>query len=116
MGAVKSDYIKLAPPRSFIYADDFKNVGALAKLLIFLDSHPKYLAKFHEWRDHFVALNEHAFFASTPSVHYCRICEALHFNKDKKAEKTYNDLEMQWDKKTACQSPSKADISKWTGL
>lgn len=49
-GARKEDYIRLAPPNSFIYVGDFNSTKALADYIKKLDRRPDLYAKYFEWR------------------------------------------------------------------
>ncbi|KAJ8024469.1 Alpha-(1,3)-fucosyltransferase 5 [Holothuria leucospilota] len=50
IGAPKEDYERLAPPNSFIYADDFKSPHDLAKYLKQLDENDDLYNKFFQWK------------------------------------------------------------------
>lgn len=78
------------PPNSYIHVKDFAKPLDLARYLIYLSdiSNGKYF-EYHEWRKDFFVINEHGYFGN-PSVHYCRVCEALNYNS--LATKTYDDL------------------------
>ena len=52
-GRTKLDYVKLAPPGSFIHVDDFSTPEHLAKHLIHLDGNPEEYNKYHLWRKAF---------------------------------------------------------------
>jgi len=60
---------------------------------------PEEYNKYHEWRFHFTALNEHGYFGA-PIRHYCRLCEALNYNS--KEEKLYEDLTVSWSRFSSC--------------
>ena len=99
LGGLPDDYMRLAPPNSFINVDDFSGPEELAKHLVFLNQHPAEYNKYHEWRNNFQVVNEHGYFGA-PIRHYCRLCEALNYND--KGEKIYDNLEMFWSKKVDC--------------
>ncbi len=48
-GLSRSDYARLAPPRSFLHVDDFDSPRDLADMVLFLDTHPEHMIKFHKW-------------------------------------------------------------------
>ena len=50
LGAYKEDYVKLAPPGSFIHADDFASPQELAAYLKVLDGDDAAYMKYHQWR------------------------------------------------------------------
>lgn len=104
MGAPKSDYQKLCPPNSFIHTGDFSNPLELAKYLDFLMHNDTAYNSYFEWKKEFKVVNEHGYFGS-PSLHLCRICEALN-NVDTSKPKTYNDLNALWNSKSDCQRAS----------
>lgn len=99
MGASKLDCKRLLPPRSFLHVDDFASVEALADYLRYLDRNNERYLKYHEWRDSYKVINEHGYFGSA-SKHYCRVCEALHYNPS--ASKVYEKLEEFWNKNRDC--------------
>ena len=90
-GKSRLDYDNLLPPNSFIHVDDFNTVEELADFIRFLGDHDEFYARFHLWRSRFEVLNEHGYFGS-PTRHYCRICEALNYNRNSIA-KTYDRIE-----------------------
>ena len=99
MGAAKRDCEQLLPPRSFLHVSDFANPAALASYIRYLNRHGDEYLKFHEWRRYYRVINEHGYFGSV-SRHYCRICEALHYNIP--TAKVYEDMESFWNKKRDC--------------
>jgi len=99
MGASRQDCQRLLPPRSFLYADDFANANALADYLRYLDRDNKRYLRYHEWRNRYRVINEHGYFGSI-SKHYCRICEALHYNPV--VTKVYAKLDHFWSKERDC--------------
>ncbi|KAG7202379.1 hypothetical protein KM043_018698 [Ampulex compressa] len=98
MGAPRNDCERLLPPKSFMHIEDFANPTSLATYLKYLDRHVEEYIKYHAWRQYYSVIDEHGYFGSS-SVHYCRICEALHYNSP--VEKVYQDLES-WRKKRDC--------------
>lgn len=99
MGASRQDCQRLLPPRSYLYADDFADVNALADYLRYLDRDDERYLGYHEWRDRYRVINEHGYFGSV-SRHYCRVCEALHYNPA--VPKVYARLEHFWSKEKDC--------------
>ncbi|XP_077263955.1 alpha-(1,3)-fucosyltransferase 7 [Temnothorax americanus] len=99
MGASRQDCRRLLPPHSYLHADDFANAKALADYLGYLDRDDVRYLGYHEWRDRYQVINEHGYFGSV-SKHYCRICEALHYNPTK--PKVYARLERFWSKERDC--------------
>lgn len=99
MGASRQDCRRLLPPRSYLHADDFADANALADYLRYLDRDDERYLGYHEWRNHYRVINEHGYFGSA-SKHYCRICEALHYNPA--VQKVYARLENFWSKERDC--------------
>jgi hypothetical protein len=50
MGARKVDYVRVAPPNSFVHVDDFKSPRHLARFLLLLDAHAPLYAKYFRWK------------------------------------------------------------------
>ncbi|XP_076388773.1 glycoprotein 3-alpha-L-fucosyltransferase A isoform X1 [Megachile rotundata] len=99
MGAPKENCERLLPPHSFLHVSDFANPTALADYIRYLNQHDDKYFEYHEWRKYYKVINEHGYFGSI-SKHYCRICEALHYNVP--TSKTYQDLESFWNKQRDC--------------
>jgi len=99
MGASRQDCQRLLPPLSFLHVDDFADANALADYLRYLDRDDKRYLGYHEWRSRYQVINEHGYFGSI-SKHYCRICEALHYNPA--VPKVYTRLEHFWSKERDC--------------
>ncbi|XP_070160204.1 4-galactosyl-N-acetylglucosaminide 3-alpha-L-fucosyltransferase FUT6 [Polyergus mexicanus] len=93
MGASRYDCRRLLPPHSFLHTDEFASVDSLADYLKYLDRDNNRYIEYHEWRDRYRVINEHGYFGSI-SRHYCRVCEALHYNSI--APKVYTRLENFW--------------------
>nr|CAB3247563.1 alpha-(1,3)-fucosyltransferase 9-like [Phallusia mammillata] len=49
LGAVKGDYLKIAPPNSFIYAHDFKSPKEIAEYLKYLDRNQTAYVEYLNW-------------------------------------------------------------------
>ncbi|KOX77553.1 Alpha-(1,3)-fucosyltransferase [Melipona quadrifasciata] len=99
MGAPKKDCEKLLPPHSFLHVSDFADPVALANYIHYLNKHNEKYFEYHEWRKYFKVINEHGYFGSI-SRHYCRVCEALHYNSP--TIKVYDNIELFWNKKRDC--------------
>ncbi|XP_066592308.1 glycoprotein 3-alpha-L-fucosyltransferase A-like isoform X2 [Prorops nasuta] len=99
MGPPKEDCKRLLPPNSYLHIDDFANPSALADYIKYLNiSFNKYI-EYHEWRSYYKVINEHGYFGSK-SKHYCRICEALNYNKP--VVKWYKNIANFWNKDKDC--------------
>lgn len=99
MGAPKSDCERLLPSGSYLHVNDFASSYELAHYLKNFHHNISNYLQFHVWRQNFEVLNEHGYFGSV-SRHYCRICEALHYNS--LANKIYKDLDYFWGKEKFC--------------
>lgn len=99
MGATKEDYMQYCPPNSFIHTDDFVSPSKLAEYIKYLDQNDTAYNQYFEWKRQYKVLNEHGYFGS-PSLHLCRICEAL--NKNGQSTKVYNNLGSFWNARRDC--------------
>lgn len=104
MGASTDDCQRLLQPSSYLHVNDFASPQHLVDYLKKIDENHEQYLNLHRWRENYRVLNEHGYFGN-PSVHYCRICEALHRGNSEK--KVYNDLQSFWSLKD-CTS------EKWT--
>lgn len=68
IGAPKENYLRLAPPNSFIYADDFQSAKDLADYIMLLDSNDTMYNTYHQWRENFVAVNNFPDLDSTKAI------------------------------------------------
>ena len=50
-GTMKSDYLRIAPPHSFIHAEDFSSPEELAKYLLYLNSNDTAYREYFKWRE-----------------------------------------------------------------
>lgn len=98
MGGSKKSYDRILPLDSYITTEGFSTPEDLAKFVKQLNVTGEYV-KYHQWRKYFRIENEHAYF-KTRGVHYCRICEALNYNK--RERKTYNKLDDYWSIRRDC--------------
>ena len=69
MGAPREDYERVAPPHSFIHADDFLSPREMAEYLHYLDRHDAAYNQYFRWRQtgHFI-----------DTRFFCRLCAMLH--------------------------------------
>ncbi|XP_043462071.1 4-galactosyl-N-acetylglucosaminide 3-alpha-L-fucosyltransferase FUT5-like [Leptopilina heterotoma] len=98
MGPTYYDSKQLLPPNSFLHVDKFSGPLSLANYLKQLNTSNNYI-QYHKWRKNYKVLNEHGYFGSS-SIHYCRACQALHYNSINK--KVYDNLENFWNKSKDC--------------
>lgn len=107
-GPSLEDCKQLLPPNSFIHVDSFKNVKALAKALKTISKSLEKIWKYHEWRLHFKVVSEDGYFG-TPSMHLCRVCEALNYNDGEVSIYDQERLEEFFDAKSNCWEAKKFD-------
>ena len=93
MGARKMDYIKAAPPNSFIHVEDFKNERELAKYLKKLDNNDTEYNKYFAWKGKGDFLN---------TKFWCRLCGLL--QDDHKPHLWYSNFEEWWMSEGTCRS------------
>jgi hypothetical protein len=94
MGPSKADYLKVAPPYSFIYVDDFEGPKELAEYLKMLNSSDVLYKKYFEW---------HLNYTITESGEsLCGLCDALHNDTKLKTEKVYKYFTDFWDLTKHC--------------
>lgn len=101
MGAKKTDYQLLLPPRSYLHVDDFANPNSLADYLRYLNENNDEYSSYHQWRVNYRTIDEHGYFGSA-SRHYCRVCEALNYNDPN--VKIYQRLHDFWNSRNDCQN------------
>lgn len=92
-----ADYLKIAPPHSYIDTAWFASPADLANYLLHLDSHDDQYDKYFDWKKHFSVeagveqMARHAF---------CDLCAKLH-DPDQQS-KTYPSLVPQWSAQNQC--------------
>ena len=110
-GGAKQDYLRLAPPKSFIHYEDFKTPQALIHYLNYLDKNDTAYMEYFEWRKQFPCSyplykqndaeeyeqglrSKHSQFLNA----YCTLCkmlrDGLHFNNTR----TVSSLKGYWEK------------------
>ncbi|KJH43238.1 fucosyl transferase [Dictyocaulus viviparus] len=93
MGAPKIDYVKVAPPHSFIHVDDY-SPRQLARFLSYLDQNTTAYNEYFEWK---------SFGRVVESDFYCRLCDLV----QSPPTKTYANLDVWWKGNGDCQKYSK---------
>uniref|UniRef100_A0A5S6Q107 Fucosyltransferase n=1 Tax=Trichuris muris TaxID=70415 RepID=A0A5S6Q107_TRIMR len=92
MGAPKEDYLRLAPPNSFIHVDDFDTPRQLADYLKHVALNQTLYDSFFKWRSHYEEVN---------TRFWCRLCAML----NRPVPKTYPSLESWWRPANVCKPP-----------
>lgn len=87
MGPRKEDYIRFAPPASFIHVNDFKSPKELAKYLKQLDTDDVLYYSYFNWK----TMGQ---FIDTKFM--CRVCSLLHNAKTIGKTKSYSDIKHWW--------------------
>jgi len=108
-GLSERDYSRLAPPNSYLHVDQFEGPEHLAAKVKYLLEKPEEYNKYHAWRIQFTVLNEHGYFGA-PIRHYCRLCEALNYNKE---EKLYEDLTDSWSRFSKCRKGFERNLKRY---
>lgn len=91
MGGRKEDYVRAAPPHSYIHVEDFASAKDLAKYLHRLDQSDTLYNEYLAWKGTGEFIN---------TKFWCRLCAMLH-DQDKPVI-WYNDFEKWWSPKGAC--------------
>uniref|UniRef100_T1JFI9 Fucosyltransferase n=1 Tax=Strigamia maritima TaxID=126957 RepID=T1JFI9_STRMM len=92
LGARKEDYIRSAPPQSFISVEDFNSSKSLAEYLHHLDKNDKLFNEFFRWKGTGEFVN---------TYFWCRLCALLHDKRTYKY-KYYEDIENWWNGPNTC--------------
>lgn len=79
-----ANYTKFAPPKSYINANDFKNVKELADYLKFLIDNPREYIKYFWWKKHYKY--------SAVEGRLCGLCVKLHHRASENKTKIYEDI------------------------
>uniref|UniRef100_A0A915IFU9 Fucosyltransferase n=1 Tax=Romanomermis culicivorax TaxID=13658 RepID=A0A915IFU9_ROMCU len=107
MGAPKIDYLRVAPPDSFIHVDDFESPARLAKYLIKLDNNDTLYNEYFRWK-----MENRGRFVDTKF--WCRLCGLL--NRPRK--KVYADVARWWhgaDEEVCVDRSWRRRASEWYG-
>ncbi len=99
MGPVKSDYIKVAPPNSFIHVRDFISPQHLATFLQKVGANENQYLSFFQWKRHG---------SISSSSLWCKLCLRLH---DVGAPHWYKDVSGWWGPDAVCDPPDFSDFT-----
>lgn len=95
MGARKGDYLKTAPPHSYIHTADFAGARALADHLLRLNASDRLYNEYFRWKGSGEFIN---------TKFWCRICALLHDDAGDEArpDMWYTDFYKWWAHDGAC--------------
>ena len=82
----KQSLERIAPPNSFIYTGDFKNVSDLAKHLNEINQNRTLFSEYHRWRRFYQVLHR------PEDIEYCRFCELCYRLNTNEKRSFYQDL------------------------
>lgn len=99
------DYKKVAPPKSYINAKDFKSIADLAMYLKYLDQNATAYAEYFEWKRFFVVKTDFA-------IPMCNLCKAL--NDPDSPPKIYDNIFKWWRSDAHCLKKGRFPWSKTT--
>lgn len=88
MGAPKEEYLKRAPPNSFIHVNDFESAKHLADYLNLLDHNDQLYYNYFKWK-------KLGRFVETKFM--CRLCALLHYSFISSKNKSYNNISEWWN-------------------
>ena len=100
MGAHPDDYLKVAPPNSYIHVDEFNSPRELAEYMHILDNNDELYNKYFRWK----GTGE---FINTKFV--CRLCAMLQISEH--FPRSYQNLGEWWKRSDTCRSSKSKD--KW---
>ena len=92
LGAMKEDYIRAAPPQSFIHVDDFESPGHLAEYLHLLSNNHTLYNEYFKWKSLGRFVN---------TKFWCRLCAMLYHMEGYNV--WYEDIEAWWKAPGICQ-------------
>ena len=104
-GACKKDYQRIAPPKSFIFYEDFRNIKEFIDYINYLDKNDTAYLEYFSWRKQFpckypLLSNKHDKFFATfvnPFTNaYCNLCKTLREKLNSSHQKTIPSLNKYW--------------------
>ena len=97
MGGHPDDYLRSAPPHSYIHVDHFNSPAHLARYLAKLDADDRAYNEYFHWK----ASTRKGEFINT--YFWCRLCAMLHAPKSRqKPSVSYSNVAQWWAPKMAC--------------
>ena len=97
MGPTYEEYIRVAPPNSFIHVDNFTSPEQLATFMTYLDKNNDAYNKYFEWKD---------MGGFVDSKFWCRMCSMLHADLP---DLWYEDIEYWYKGKHLCRKSTEYD-------
>lgn len=91
MGPPREDYLRVAPPHSFIHVNEFVSPKELADYLHLLDSNDTLYNQYFEWKSSGELIN---------ARFWCRLCAMLHSPLN---PKSYGDIQKWWSGPGICE-------------
>lgn len=79
-GPIRDNFIRLAPPHSFIHIDDYKSDDELAKHLNLIGTNKNLFKKYHLWRRYYDVYHEGK---DLEPYRFCELCYRLNTNKQR---------------------------------
>lgn len=105
MGARPQDYLRVAPPHSYIHVEDFSGPAELAEYLHILDKNDTLFNSYFQWKNSGEFIN---------TRFWCRLCALLHAPV---VPKVYTDIQTWWAGKGTCTNDEwKKNIATTTEL
>jgi hypothetical protein len=87
-GPVREDFMRIAPPRSFIHVDDYPTDRELAHALDLIAANRSLYEKYHQWRRYYDIYYEAK---DLDPFRFCEICYRLNTNKQRIWYENVND-------------------------
>ncbi|XP_057371281.1 alpha-(1,3)-fucosyltransferase C-like [Daphnia carinata] len=98
-----SNYSAMAPPHSYINAQDFETARQLADYLKTLDSDNELYNQYFWWKPHYRIRNH----IQDLKLSMCGLCTRLHYDK---ALRIYDDMEKWWVRESHCHLPRRDNV------
>ncbi|XP_055389812.1 alpha-(1,3)-fucosyltransferase C [Condylostylus longicornis] len=84
-----ADYMRFAPPKSYINAEHFDTIKDLADYLLYLDKNPSEYIKYFWWKKHYKVEINH-------NTGFCQLCTFLNQPNRINRKQIYGDIENWW--------------------
>jgi len=90
MGPKKEDYVRVAPPNSFIHVSDFSGPKELSEHLIYLDDNPQEYLKYFAWKKEYRIECQESW--------SCSLCRNLYNQSVMEDKRKVSDFMTMWEK------------------